>query len=77
MRGGLHGGDEHLTREAALETAILLRSYNNDFISPMHGDMLRAFASNSPHELAESSFGVLEGPILSPSSGRSTCFGVL
>jgi hypothetical protein len=59
MRRGLHGGDERLPGKVALEAAKLLGRDDYDFVTPMHGHMLRSFAANAPHQLAEARLGVL------------------
>jgi len=35
---------------------------DDDLIAPMHGYVLGAFAADTPHELAETSLGILEKP---------------
>src|SRR5260370_1195855 len=59
MRRSLHGGDERLPSEVALEAAKLLGRDDHDFVTPMHRHMLRTFAANAPHQLAKARFGVL------------------
>src|SRR6266849_2017419 len=53
MRRGLHRGDERLPGEVALEAAKLFRRDDDDFVAPMHRHVLRPFAADAPHQLAE------------------------
>jgi hypothetical protein len=59
VRGGLHRGDESHTGEIATETTKFLRSDDDDFISSMHGNVLRALVADTSNELAEACLRVL------------------
>src|SRR6266702_7996969 len=62
MRRCLHCCDQRLTRGPPLEAAELLRRDNDDFVAPVHGDVLRPLAADLAHKLAKARFGVLKNP---------------
>src|SRR6266852_1678255 len=64
MRRGLHGGDEGLPRDLALEAAKLLGRNDDHFVAPIYCDMLRPLASCPPYQLAEASLRILQHPIV-------------
>src|SRR5712664_2555089 len=57
IRRCLHRRDQRLTGGASLEAAELLRCNNDDFVAPVHGDVLRSLAADLAHELAKARFG--------------------
>ncbi len=59
----LQGFDECSARLVAFETAKLLGGDNDHFVAPMHGDVLRSFAADLAHQLAEPRLGILQKPM--------------
>ena len=62
MRRCLHRRDQRLTGGPSLEAAELLRCNNDDFVAPVHGDVLRSLAADLAHKLAKARFCVLKNP---------------
>jgi hypothetical protein len=62
-----------LTGGASLEAAELLGCNDDDFVAPVHGDVLRSLAADLAHKLAKARFGVLKNP-KSGTRLRYTCF---
>src|SRR5260370_17383267 len=62
IRRCLHRRDQRLTGGPSLEATELLRCNNDDFVAPVHGDVLRSLATDFAHNLAEARFGVLKNP---------------
>ena len=60
---GLHRRDQRRAGAFALEAAEFFGGDDDDFIAAMHGDMLRPFAADAAHQLAELRLGVLKQPM--------------
>ena len=74
MGRGLHGGDQRLAREFSLEAAKILRGDDDDFVTPVHCHVLRPFAADAPHQLAEPRLGILQQPVArTPTTGPTIC----
>src|ERR1700716_3057123 len=73
IRRCLHRRDQRLTGGPSLEAAELLRGNNDDFVAPVHGDVLRSLAADLAHKLAKSRLGVLKNP-KSGARFRYACF---
>ena len=69
----LHRRDQRLTGGASLEATELLRCNNDDFVAPVHGNVLRSLAADFAHKLAKARFGVLKNP-KSGARLRYACF---
>src|SRR5690606_38591548 len=63
VRRGLQRRYQGISHELSPQTPEFLCGDNYDFIAPMHGDMLWAFAANAPHQFAEPCLGVLKQPM--------------
>ena len=50
---------QRLARLLPLQTPVVFGRDDNDFVSPMHGDMLRPFAAHAPNQFAETALGIL------------------
>ena len=59
----MHRGDESFAREVAFEAAKLFASDDDNFVTPMHGDMLRPIASYPAHQFAEARLCILQSPV--------------
>jgi hypothetical protein len=63
MRRCLHGGNERLSSEIALEAAKLFRGNDHDFVTPVHRYVLRSFTVDAPHQFAKACLGILQEPV--------------
>ena len=72
VRRGLHRGDQRIAAALALKAAELFGRDDNDLVASMHGDVLRAFATHTPHQLAKASLGVLKQPVTRQQPARAT-----
>ena len=63
MRGRPHGGDESSAGDLATETAEFFGGDDDDFIAPMHSDVLGPLVADAANELAEACFRVLQRPV--------------
>ena len=63
MRRCLHGGNERLSGEIALEAAKLFRGNDHHFVTPVHRYVLRSFTVDAPHQFAKACLGVLQKPV--------------
>jgi hypothetical protein len=52
--------DQRLSGAAALESAEFFGGNDDHLVAAMHGYMLRPFATNLAHELAEARLGILQ-----------------
>jgi hypothetical protein len=55
----LKGFDQGLAGLFTLKTTKILGGDDDDFVAPVHGDMLWALAAHLAHQFAESGFGIL------------------
>jgi hypothetical protein len=63
VRGGLHSCDQGFSGDLALETTKLFLRNDDNLITTMHSDVLRALTANPAHELAEARLGILKHPV--------------
>ena len=63
MRRGLNSVDERLASLVTLEPPKFLSGDDDDFGAAVNGDVLRPFAVDPPHELAETCLGILQQPM--------------
>jgi hypothetical protein len=59
----------------ALKAPKLFRGDNDDFIAPMHGDMLRTFASDPSDKFAKARLGILQQPMAREADTRRSLPG--
>ena len=62
----MKGIDQRLAGLFTFKTPKILGGDDYDFVSSVHGDMLRAFAAHLAHQFAESGFGILQKPMTRP-----------
>jgi hypothetical protein len=60
MRGCPHHFNKRLSSDAALEASKLVSGNDNNFIAPVHRDMLRSFAVDLSNQLTKARLGILQ-----------------